>query len=46
MHQNNATNEASSKYNVFFIIEENDFEYSTGDGQTELLLKATDPEGR
>ncbi len=42
---NNATNEASSKYNVFFIIEENDFEYTTGDGQTELLLKATDPEG-
>ena len=42
---NNTTNEATSKYNIFFIIDDNDFVYSTVDGQAELLLKITDPNG-
>ena len=41
----NTTNQASGKYNIFFIIDDNDFVYSTVDGQAELLLKITDPNG-
>ena len=43
---NNTTNQATSKYNIFFIIDDNDFVYSTVDGQAELLLKVTDPNGK
>ena len=43
---NNTTNQASGRYNVFFIIDNNDFEYTTEDGQAELLLKITDPNGK
>ncbi len=43
---NNTTNQASGKYNIFFIIDDNDFVYSTEDGQAELLLKVTDPNGK
>ena len=32
-------------YNVYFIIDENNFEYTTQDGKTELLLNVTDPNG-
>ncbi len=42
---NNTTNEATDYYNVYFIIDENDFTYSTDDEQVELLLKITDPDG-
>ena len=42
---NNTTNQASDKYNIFFIIDDNDFVYSTVDGQAELVLKVTDPNG-
>ncbi len=39
---NNTTNQATGKYNIFFIIDDNDFVYSTEDGQAELVLKVTD----
>ena len=43
---NDVTNQASGKYNVFFIIDTNDFEYSTIDGQAEIIMKVTDPTGK
>ncbi|MDE6285310.1 MAG: hypothetical protein K2M17_06145, partial [Bacilli bacterium] len=46
LRANNGTNQAKGKYNVFFIIDNNDFEYSTLDGQAELLMKVTDPNGK
>ena len=42
---NNATNNATRNYYVYLNIESNDFEYTTGDEQAELLLKVTDPDG-
>ena len=42
---NNTTNQASGKYNIFFVIDDNDFVYSTEDGQAELVLKVTDSNG-
>ena len=42
---NNTTNQATGKYNIFFIIDDNDFVYSTEDGHAELVLKVTDPNG-
>ena len=42
---NNATNNATRNYYVYLNIESNDFEYTTGDNQAELLLKVTDPDG-
>ena len=42
---NNATNTATRNYYVYLDIENNDFEYTTGDEQAELLLKVTDPDG-
>ncbi len=43
---NNTTNQASGKYNIFFVIDDNDFVYSTEDGQAELVLKVTDPKSK
>ncbi|MDE6284161.1 MAG: hypothetical protein K2M17_00225 [Bacilli bacterium] len=42
---NNTTSSAKAKYNVFFILETNDFVYTTDDNQAELILKVTDPKG-
>ncbi len=42
---NNTTNDATDYYNVYFIIDENDFTYSTEPNDVELLLKVTDPDG-
>ena len=45
LRPNNATNQASAMYNIYVIIEENDFIYTTVEGTPELLLKVTDPNG-
>ena len=42
---NNATNNATRNYYVYLDITSNDFEYTTGDNQGEILLKITDPDG-
>ncbi len=42
---NNTTNDATDYYNVYFIIDENDFTYSTDPNEVELLLKVSDPDG-
>ncbi len=42
---NNTTNQAEDKYNVYFIIDANDFTYSTEPNEVELLLKVTNPDG-
>jgi len=36
---------AEEDYNVFLVIEENDFEYTTDDGEMELRLQVLDPNG-
>ncbi len=41
---NNNTKQAQDKYNVYFIIDQNDFTYSTLDKQVELLLKVKNPD--
>lgn len=43
LRANNTTNEARANYNVYFMIEENNFVYSTEDKKPELLLKITAP---
>ncbi len=43
---NNATNTAKAKYNVFFVIEENDFEYTVDESTPEVVLNVTNPEGK
>ena len=35
----------TGSYNIYFIIENNDFEYTTSDAKPELLLTVTDPNG-
>ena len=35
----------TGRYNIYFIIENNDFEYTTSDTKPELLLTVTDPNG-
>lgn len=42
---NNSTNTASARYNIFLIIDNNNFEYSTDDKQAEIVVKVTDPNG-
>ena len=46
LRANNATNSATATYNVYLIIEANDFEYTTDNQTPELLLNVTDPTGR
>ena len=35
----------TERYNIYFVIENNDFVYTTSDAKPELLLKVTDPNG-
>ena len=42
---NNYTNTATETYNIYLIIEANDFEYTTDNQTPELLLNVTDPNG-
>ena len=42
---NNTTNEATAKYNIYLIIENNDFVYTTEEGTPEIVLNVTDPNG-
>ena len=35
----------TGRYNIYFIIENNDFEYTTSDAKPELILTVTDPNG-
>ena len=42
---NDATNEATNNYNLFFVIEENNFVYSSEDEEPEIILSVTDPGG-
>ena len=42
---NNTTNTATRNYYVYLSIIDNDFEYTTGDEQGEILLKVTNPDG-
>ena len=39
------TSSTSATYNIYLIIEENDFVYTTTDGTPEILLNVTDPNG-
>ena len=42
----NSTNKtANYNYNVYLVIEENEFKYTTADKKTEILLQVTDPNG-
>ena len=45
LRANNATNSATATYNIYLIIEANDFEYTTEDQTPEILLNVTDPNG-
>ena len=45
LRANDATNSATATYNIYLIIESNDFEYTTEEGTPELLLNVTDPNG-
>ena len=46
LRANNTTNSATATYNIYLIIESNDFEYTTENGTPELLLNVTDPNGK
>ena len=35
----------TDRYNIYFVIENNDFEYTTSDAKPEILLNVTDPNG-
>ncbi|HIS12888.1 MAG TPA: hypothetical protein IAB40_07260, partial [Candidatus Onthocola stercoravium] len=39
------TNNVDATYNIYLIIESNDFIYTTSDGTPEILLNVTDPNG-
>ena len=45
LRANNATNTATATYNIYLIIESNDFIYTTSNQTPEILLKVTDPNG-
>ena len=42
---NNTTNEATATYNIYLIIEANDFVYTTESQTPEIVLNVTDPNG-
>ena len=46
LRANDATNSATATYNIYLIIESNNFEYTTEEGTPELLLNVTDPNGK
>lgn len=39
------TEKFSGKYNIFFVIDENDFEYTTSNSTAELIMTVKDPTG-
>ncbi|MDE6284536.1 MAG: hypothetical protein K2M17_02225 [Bacilli bacterium] len=43
---NNTSNKAKEKYNIFFMINENNFVYTTSNQKPEILLRVTDPSGK
>ena len=43
---NNTTNEATATYNIYLIIEANDFVYTTEEQTPEIVLNVTDPTGK
>ena len=45
LRANNTSNEATANYNIYLIIESNNFEYTTSDQTPEILLNVTDPNG-
>ena len=45
LRANDATNSATATYNIYLIIESNDFIYTTENQTPEILLNVTDPNG-
>ena len=45
LRANNTTNSVTTRYNIYLVIESNDFEYTTENGTPEILLNVTDPNG-
>ncbi len=45
LRPNNYTNQASATYNIYLIIENNNFEYTTENQTPEILLNVTSPTG-
>ena len=45
LRANNATNTATTTYNIYLIIEANDFVYTTNEQTPEIVLNVTDPNG-
>ena len=43
---NNTTNEATARYNIYLIIESNDFAYTTEEQTPEIVLNVTNPTGK
>ena len=43
---NNTTNSVTTRYNIYLVIEENDFVYTTEEGTPEIFLNVTDPNGK
>ncbi len=46
LRPNNYTNQASATYNIYLIIENNNFVYTTDNQTPEILLKVTSPTGQ
>ena len=45
LRANNTTNSVTTRYNIYLVIESNNFEYTTEEGTPEILLNVTDPNG-
>ena len=45
LRANNTTNSVTTRYNIYLVIESNNFEYTTENGTPEILLNVTDPNG-
>ena len=45
LQANNTSNEAAANYNLYFVIDSNDFEYTTESNTAELLMKVYAPDG-
>ena len=45
LRANNTTNSVTTRYNIYLVIEANNFEYTTENGTPEILLNVTDPNG-
>ena len=46
LRANDATNKARATYNIYLIIENNNFEYTTDEQIPEIVLNVTDPNGK